>query len=235
MTKSKKIISFLFSITLMLLILSGCAARPGAKAQLTNHNQTVLKDIKAQKKNLAVIKQAMEDNQESFSKEQQDYPNDNLTTVKASNTYKLITKRQKAYAKFKVSQNRLQNDRTELVKISNQAYPNMPKQMLSSLTQSLHLSALDQKTFVTFMDEMQKTEATYYEMLQKNNGQNASSSSSSNTSNSNTQSEDTQEDLDAQENRLNQYYGAIFQQIEIMNVNLNTAQKQAQSLAKKLD
>lgn len=203
-----------FMLLVALVTLSACSTKQGAKDQLLENSKTVLKDIKAQKKNLNVIKNQMEASQARFPKEQKKYPKQNLLNVTTSKTYQAVTKRKDAFTSFKDTQNDLKMDQTTLTKISNQDLPDMPKELMNSLIQSLHLSALDQRTFANFLTEMTQNEATYYNLL-----------SNPDTSTSATE-------LDAQENRLNQYYGAVYQQIEIMNVNLNTAQKQAQRLQK---
>lgn len=228
MNKSKNIFHFclLSCLLLLLLVVSGCANKRTVKEQLTTDTQATLLDIKKQKQNLKTIQNKLTKNQESFSDEQKQYPKQNLLTVQNAKTYQYVTDRQKAYAAFKKIQINLKNDQTELLKISNQDYPNIPKQTLRDLTQSLHLSALDQKTLVTFMDELEDAEASYYDL---------SAQTDIDQSNTDAQTDDeATAALSAQENRLNQYYGAVFQQIEIINVNLNTVQKQARQLQKNL-
>lgn len=224
--KKRTLLSLFSMLLVSLFFLNGCASQKSAQDQLKTNTNTILTDIQQQKKNLKSIQSKMEKNQESFSDEQKKFPNKNLLTTKASRTYQNVTERQKDYLQFKDVQTQLKNDRTELIKIGNQPYPGMPKQSVRDLDQSLHLSALDQKTFVTFMDELNTAEETYYDLLSQ-------STDTQVQSGDNTTDADTTE-LAAQENRLNQYYGAVFQQIEIMNVNLNTAQKQARHLQQKV-
>ncbi|MFD1672947.1 hypothetical protein ACFQ5M_12670 [Agrilactobacillus yilanensis] len=231
MSKYKKVNRCLaLSLALIfILILGGCTPKQSAKAQLGTNTKVILTDIKKQKQSLRTIQAKMTKNQASFSSEQDKFPGENLLDTADSKTYQTVTERREAYEAFKRNQTALQSDRTELLKISNQTYPNMPKQAINDLVQSLHLSALDQKTFVTFMDELTSAEETYYDLLSQDSQAHADSSGT------NTASDDDISELEAQENRLNQYYGAVFQQIEIMNVNLNTAQKQARDLKNKVD
>lgn len=227
MNKSKNIFRFcLVGVFLIwLVITSGCTNKQTVKEQLSADAKATRLDIKNQKQNLKTIKQKLTQNQASFSDEQKQYPKQNLLTVQNSKTYRYVTARQKAYAAFKKTQVNLKNDQTELTKISNQDYPNIPKQSIRNLTQSLHLSALDQKTLVTFMDELEDAETTYYELA-------AQTDIDKLTTDNPDEAEDSE--LMAQENRLNQYYGAVFQQIEIIDVNLNTVQKQARQLQQAL-
>lgn len=227
MNKSKNIFRFcLVGVFLIwLVITSGCTNKQTVKEQLSADAKATRLDIKNQKQNLKTIKQKLTQNQASFSDEQKQYPKQNLLTVQNSKTYRYVTARQKAYATFKKTQVNLKNDQTELTKISNQDYPNIPKQSIRNLTQSLHLSALDQKTLVTFMDELEDAETTYYELA-------AQTDIDKLTTDNPDEAEDSE--LMAQENRLNQYYGAVFQQIEIIDVNLNTVQKQARQLQQAL-
>ena len=75
------------------------------------------------------------------------------------------------------------------------------------------------------MDELEDAETTYYELA-------AQTDIDKLTTDNPDEAEDSE--LMAQENRLNQYYGAVFQQIEIIDVNLNTVQKQARQLQQAL-
>ncbi|MCD2255133.1 hypothetical protein ACNAN0_10860 [Agrilactobacillus fermenti] len=210
----KPIIVSLFFV-LLSLILTSCAPQQGAKEQLSENTAATLKNIRTQKNNLQIIKDSLEKSQELAPKEQKKFPDQNLLETKAAKTYQAYTERQDAFAKFKAIQTDLKTNQTTLIKIGNQDYPDLPKQLISSLSQSLHISALDQKTFVTFMTEMSSAESDYYDML--------------------SDSDTDKDNLNAQENRVNQYYAAIYQQIEIMNVNFNTALKQTTNLQKSLN
>ncbi|KRN27291.1 hypothetical protein IV38_GL000697 [Lactobacillus selangorensis] len=209
----KKLFTGLMTLTL-LLVLTACGRSIDTTKQVKEDTQTVMADIKTQRRLLNQIETSLQKSQQLYEKDRKKYPNQNLLNVKESATAKNQAARLKDYQEFQSKQSEIKTISARLSKTADQKVDGMPNQAIQNFVQSLKISQLDANNFDSYMKETAKGEKNFFAK--------------------HIDPDEKQSDRDAAVSRLNQYYGADFQQADIMRVNLNTVQVNAKQLLKKL-
>lgn len=195
-------------------LLGSCERKPLTdKAQVRASANTVISTIKDQGTELTAITNSLEKSQSLYLKEHKEKPNENLLKNKQSSVYANVSKRTEALTTLTTDYKTLNSASDTLAGFAKSKTPNLPTEQIQDLVQSLKIISLDHDTFSQFMDEFTKAEQTFY---------------------ADTADTTDEKAMDTAVGRFNQYYGALFQQMEIMQANLTTAQQQSKELLKAL-
>ncbi|KRL12223.1 hypothetical protein [Schleiferilactobacillus perolens] len=209
-----KIVFLGMAFTLLLAGLSACEPKPLTdKAQLKNTATTVYRTIREQRNEITTITNSLEKSQSLYVTEHKQKPNENLLKNKQSDVYQNFTTRTDAVAKLTAAYKKLTTAEDTLNTLAKSKAPNLPTEKIQDLGQSLKIISLDHTTFSQFMDEFTKAEQSFY---------------------ADTADMNDEKDLDTANGRFSQYYGALFQQMEIMQANLTTASQQSKELLAEL-
>lgn len=201
---------------LFLLIggISACERRPLTdKAQIQASATTVTNTIQDQGKELTAITNSLEKSQSLYVTEHKEKPNENLLQNKQSYVYANFAKRTTAMTTLTADYKKLSDAENTLSSFAKSKSPNLPTEKIQDLVQSLKIIGLDHDTFTQFMDEFTKAEQKFY---------------------ADTADMTDEKELDTAMGRLSQYYGALYQQMEIMQANLTTARQQSRELLQEL-
>lgn len=206
---------FLSVLIIGLFILTGCKKTINTKTDLKENTQTVITQLKVQKQQLTIIEDTYNQLQQRMPEDQQQDPDANLLEDQDSKIYQLNQKAQTATDKVTDSQKEIEKINTRLKDTAAEKLTSLPNSSISQLTQALHIVQLDHESFNKFMAAYQKDQTALYKqapLLLK----------------------DDSHELDELISRNAQYLGAVNQQLEILQVNINSSLTSANQLLAEL-
>ncbi|WP_125607462.1 hypothetical protein [Lapidilactobacillus bayanensis] len=208
---------YLLSVLIVgLFILTGCKKTINTKTELKENAQTVITQLETQKKQLTVIEDTYNQLQQQMPAAQKKNPGTNLLDDQDSKVYQLNQKAQDATDKVAASQKIIEKINQRLKDTATEKLDNLPNSAILKLTQSLHIVQLDHESFNKFITAYKKDQTDLYRNAPELLDEHA-------------------EELDELVSQNTQYLGAVNQQLEILQVNINSSLSSAQNLLANLN
>lgn len=194
-----------------LFILTSCQKTINTKTELKDNTEAVITELKVQKKQLTIIENTYNQLQQQMPEAQKKNPDTNLLEDQDSKVYLLNQKAQAATDQVADSQKKIEKINARLKNTATKKLTNLPNSAILQLTQALHIVQLDHESFNKFMIAYKKDQTALYKhapklLTEKN------------------------DDLDELISQNTQYLGAVNQQLEILQVNINSSLTNAQKL-----
>lgn len=208
MMKPKRIALLLI---LGLALLSGCRQPINNKTELKTNTTEIITLLKSQRTQLESINTAYEKLQQQLPQAQKKSPNTNLLTDKNSRVYQLNQTATTSYQTSQDNLKKLASINTRLKDTAAQKVSNLPNSAILKLNQSLHIIQLDHESLEKFMEAYQKDQTELFK-------------SAPDLIN------DDSDELNVLISQSNQYLGAVSQELEIYQVNLNSSLSRAEEL-----
>lgn len=199
--------TMLLMTSLLVFLLASCSSPASRKTTLQNSTETVRSSVKTELAAIDQLSNAVNSFPSTFQSAYQDDKTQNFTTT--GPVAALLDKRNTAYQQLEQAQAKLASATTSLTKANNQAGSNLPKTALKSTLNSLHLAALDHKTYETYYQEMKTAEGSFFKDVSQAK---------------------TGKDVDTALTQVTQYGSAIAQQGDIVTANLQTVGAEAKKL-----
>lgn len=201
----------LLLLLVSLFILTSCQKTINTKTELKDNTEAVITELKLQKKQLTIIENTYNQLQQQMPEAQKKNPDTNLLEDQDSRVYLLNQKAQAATDQVADSQKKIEKINARLKNTATKKLTNLPNSAILQLTQALHIVQLDHESFNKFMIAYKKDQTALYkhapELLTEKN-----------------------DDLDELISQNTQYLGAVNQQLEILQVNINSSLTNAQKL-----
>lgn len=206
---------FLLTIFIGLFILTGCRRTINTQTELKENTETIITQLKLQKQQLTTIDDTYNQLQQQAADAQKENPDTDLLTDQDSKIYQLNQKALTAITKVADSQKQIDKINVRLKDTAAEKLDSLPNSEILQLTQSLHIVQLDHESFNKFLQAYQKDQTTLFKQAPK-------------------LIEDHADELDGLYSQNDQYLGAVTQQLEILQVNINSSLSAAQSVLNEL-
>ncbi|MFC6314315.1 hypothetical protein ACFQHW_01850 [Lapidilactobacillus achengensis] len=199
----------------LLILLTACQKATDHTADLRNDVQTIQAEIATQRKELKTIYQKYAQLQKAFAKEQKNNPETNLLTDHSTRTYRLNEQARKSLDRLGRSQKQVLKINERVKKVDITRINGLTSAEVTELTQSIHIISLDHENFTNFISAFQKDQTEFYrdapELFAAD-----------------------KDGLDERQSRSRRYLGAVDQQLEILQVNLNSTEAAAKKILKSI-
>ncbi|WP_461219082.1 hypothetical protein [Lapidilactobacillus salsurivasis] len=199
----------------LLILLTACQKATDRTADLKNDVQTIQTEIATQRKELKTIYQKYAQLQKVFAKEQKNNPETNLLTDHSTQTYRLNEQARKSLDRLGRSQKQVLKINERVKKVDITRINGLTSAEVTELTQSIHIITLDHENFTNFISAFQKDQTEFYRDVPELFAAD-------------------KDGLDERQSRSRRYLGAVDQQLEILQVNLNSTEAAAKKILKSI-